>query len=49
MEGEEEEEREDTNLATRLFNLLEKVRYLRGKKKEPEPEPEEEDEPKPSK
>ncbi|XP_056396363.1 ryanodine receptor 1 isoform X2 [Hyla sarda] len=48
MEGEEEEEQEDTSLARRLFNLLEKVRKLRGKKEEPEPEPEEKEEPKPS-
>ncbi|XP_073497742.1 ryanodine receptor 1 isoform X6 [Phyllobates terribilis] len=48
MEGEEEEEQEDTSLTRRLANLLEKVRNLRGKKEEPEPEPEEEEEPKPS-
>ncbi|XP_075692372.1 ryanodine receptor 1 isoform X2 [Rhinoderma darwinii] len=48
MEGEEEEEQEDTSLTRRLLNLLEKVRHLRGKKKELEPEPEEEEEPKPS-
>uniref|UniRef100_A0A8C5PNN5 Ryanodine receptor 1 n=1 Tax=Leptobrachium leishanense TaxID=445787 RepID=A0A8C5PNN5_9ANUR len=49
MEGEEEEEQEDTSVARRLLNLLEKVRNLRGKKEEPEPVQEEkEEEPKPT-
>ncbi|KAG8448852.1 hypothetical protein GDO86_015793 [Hymenochirus boettgeri] len=48
MEGEEEEEIEDTSLHKRLFNLMEKVKRFRGKKEEPEPEPEEKEEPKPS-
>ncbi|XP_063287318.1 ryanodine receptor 1 isoform X3 [Pelobates fuscus] len=48
IEGEEEEEQEDTSLARRLFNLVEKVRNLRGKREEPEPVQEEKEEPKPS-
>uniref|UniRef100_A0A6I8QM54 Ryanodine receptor 1 n=1 Tax=Xenopus tropicalis TaxID=8364 RepID=A0A6I8QM54_XENTR len=47
MEGEEEEEHEDTSLHKRLLNLVEKLKHFR-KKEEPEPEPEEKEEPKPS-
>ncbi|OCT66306.1 hypothetical protein XELAEV_18042564mg [Xenopus laevis] len=49
MEGEEEEEHEDTSLHNRLLNLMEKLKNLRKKEEpEPEPEPEEKEEPKPS-
>ncbi|KAM5146539.1 LOW QUALITY PROTEIN: ryanodine receptor 1 [Mantella aurantiaca] len=48
MEGEEEEELEDTSLTRRLLSLVEKIKHLRGKKEEPEPEPEEVEEPKPT-
>ncbi|XP_077336635.1 ryanodine receptor 1 isoform X4 [Lithobates pipiens] len=48
IEGQEEEEQEDTSLTRRLLSLVEKIKNLRGKKQEPEPEPEEEEEPKPT-
>ncbi|XP_068106648.1 ryanodine receptor 1 isoform X3 [Hyperolius riggenbachi] len=48
LEGEEEEEQEDTSVTRRLISLIEKIKHLRGKKEEPEPEPEEHEQPTPT-